>query len=289
MLASVYVGLRGLHFIAVMLAFGCVLYGAWWATPQLRRLMMQRFLPFLRVALLVNAITATLMLMLQGGQMGNGWGDVLQPEVWLAVAGTRFGSVWLWQILLTWIALIVVCLKPHRLAPLLLILCIAQFLLMAGVGHAAMRDGIIGALQRMNHGVHLLCAGAWFGGLLPFLYCLRLANGPWRTSAINTMMRFSRWGHLAVIGVILSGLANAWLIQGQLVTDTAYGRLLLVKCAFVALMVVIALVNRYVLVPRMATDRQHIQRLFVRTTQAEMILGALVLAAVSLFATWEPF
>ena len=289
MLASVYVGLRGLHFIAVMLAFGCVLYGAWWATPQLRRLMMQRFLPFLRVALLVNAVSATLMLMLQGGQMGNGWGDVLQPEVWLAVAGTRFGSVWLWQILLTWIALMVVCLKPHRLAPLLLILCIAQFLLMAGVGHAAMRDGTIGALQRMNHAVHFLCAGAWFGGLLPFLYCLRLAKGPWRTSAIITMMRFSRWGHLAVIGVILSGLANAWLIQRQLVTDTAYGRLLLVKCAFVALMVVIALANRYVLVPRMATDRRRIQTLFVRTTQVEMILGALVLAAVSLFATWEPF
>lgn len=272
-----------------MLAFGCVLYGAWWASPQLRRLMMQRFLPLLRGALLVNALAATLMLMLQGGQMGNGWGDVLRPEVWLAVTGTRFGSVWLWQILLAWIALIVVCLKPHRLAPLLLILCIAQFLLMASVGHAAMRDGVVGALQRMNHAVHLLCASAWFGGLVPFLYCLRLAKGPWRTSAINTMMRFSRWGHLAVIGVILSGVVNALLIQGQLVTDTAYGRLLLIKCAFVALMVVIALANRYVLVPRMATDRQRIQTLLVRTTQAEVILGALVLAAVSLFATWEPF
>jgi len=47
--------------------------------------------------------------------------------------------------------------------------------------------------------------------------------------------------------------------------------------------------NRYVLVPRMAKDRQRTEQLFLRTTQAEMILGALVLATVSAFATWEPF
>ncbi|HEY2454870.1 MAG TPA: copper homeostasis membrane protein CopD [Scandinavium sp.] len=289
MLGWVYVGVRCLHFVAVMLAFGCALYGAWWATPQLRRLMMQRFLPVLRAALLLNAISATLILMLQGGLMGNGWQDVLQPDVWLAVIGTRFGSVWLWQILLTWVALAIACLKPHRMASLVLILCIAQFLLMAGVGHAAMREGLSGVLQRINHAIHLLCAGAWFGGLLPFLYCLRLTKGQWRTSAINTMMRYSRYGHLAVAGVVLSGIANAWLIQGQLLTGSAYGSLLLVKCALVALMIVIALVNRYVLVPRMATDRQRTQTLFLRTTQAEMMLGVLVIAAVSLFATWEPF
>lgn len=272
-----------------MLAFGCVLYGAWWATPQLRRLILQHYMPWLRLALLINALSATLMLMLQGGLMGNGWRDVIQPAIWLAVAGTRFGSIWQWQIVLTWVALAMVWVRPHRLAPILLILCVAQFLLMAGVGHAAMRDGAIGALQRLNHAIHLLCAGAWFGGLLPFMYCLQLARGRWRTSAIDTMMRFSRYGHLAVATVVVSGIANAWLIQGQLVTDSDYGRLLWVKCALVALMVVIAVVNRYVLVPRMATDRQRIQALFLRTTQVEMILGVLVVAAVSLFATWEPF
>ncbi|MGU3413021.1 copper homeostasis membrane protein CopD [Enterobacteriaceae bacterium C34A] len=289
MLASVYVGLRCLHFVAIMLAFGIVLYGAWWAMPSLRRLIMQRFLPVLRGALLVNAISATLMLMLQGGLMGNGWPDVVQPDIWLAVLETRFGSVWLWQILLTWVALLVTIIRPVRIAPLLLILCVAQFLLMAGVGHAAMREGIMGAMQRTNHAFHLLCAGAWFGGLLPFLYCLRLAQGRWRSQAIHTMMRYSRYGHVAVAGVVLSGIANAWLIQGQLIADTGYGRLLLAKCALVALMVAIALANRYVLVPRMTAERQRIQALFLRTTQAEIFLGALVLAAVSLFATWEPF
>jgi putative copper resistance protein D len=31
------------------------------------------------------------------------------------------------------------------------------------------------------------------------------------------------------------------------------------------------------------------QQIFIRMTQAEVVLGALVLATVSLFATWEPF
>jgi copper resistance protein D len=288
-LESLYVLLRWGHFLFLMLAFGCVLYAAWWAMPPLRRLMVRRFSRTLNVTLSLSALCATLMLMLQGGLMGNGWRDVLQPEVWLAVSGTRFGSVWLWQIILAWISVVIVLLRPHRVMPLLLLLCIAQILLMAGVGHAAMREGLMGALQRTNHAIHLLCASAWFGGLLPFIYCLQLAKGRWRGFAIDTMMRFSRYGHLAVAGVILSGVLNAWLIQGRLISETAYGTLLLVKCALVALMVAIAVANRYVLVPRMAKDRQRAEQLFLRTTQAEMILGALVLATVSAFATWEPF
>ena len=124
---------------------------------------------------------------------------------------------------------------------------------------------------------------------MPFLYCLRLANGRWRKLAISTMMRYSRYGHLAVAGAIATGLVNAWLIQGGLTTMTAYGLALWVKCGLVGLMVVVALANRYLLVPRMSATDSRVQRLFLRTTQAEIILGALVLACVSVFATWEPF
>ena len=70
---------------------------------------------------------------------------------------------------------------------------------------------------------------------------------------------------------------------------SGWGRMLLLKCALVAMMVVIALVNRYVLVPRFRSGDGREQRYFIRMTQTEVVLGALVLAAVSLFATWEPF
>jgi putative copper resistance protein D len=43
MLTGIYIGLRFVHFLSLMVAFGCVLYGAWWAPVTLRRLLMQRF------------------------------------------------------------------------------------------------------------------------------------------------------------------------------------------------------------------------------------------------------
>lgn len=144
MLASLYITLRFVHFGSLMVAFGCVLYGAWWAPSTLRRLLMQRFYPLLRHLLLISALSALLMLMVQGGLMGEGWPDVWQPAIWQAVAGTRFGSVWVWQILLAWVTLIVVWLKPHHSARLLLVLLCAQLLLLAGVGHAAMSEGGLG-------------------------------------------------------------------------------------------------------------------------------------------------
>ncbi|EMB4313179.1 TPA: copper homeostasis membrane protein CopD [Klebsiella aerogenes] len=288
MLSGVYVGLRFVHFISLMTAFGCALYGAWWAPVSLRRLLMQRFYPLLRYLLMISAISATLMLIAQGGLMGDGWNDVWQPTIWRAVIGTQFGGVWLWQVVLAWIALAVVWIKPRRPARLLLLLFCAQLLLMAGVGHAAMHDGWVGALQRTNHALHLFCVSAWAGGLLPFVYCLRLARGRWRQVAITAMMRFSRYGHLAVAGAIASGIGNTLLIQGQLIGDSPWGTVLLFKCALVAGMVAIALVNRYVLVPRMSGNGSWAERTILRTTQLEMALAALAILAVSLFATWQP-
>lgn len=103
------------------------------------------------------------------------------------------------------------------------------------------------------------------------------------------MMRFSRYGHLAVAGTIASGMVNTLLIQGGFFSASPWGRMLLIKCALVAGMVAIALVNRYVLVPRMSLNDARAERLILRTTQVEMALGALALLAVSLFATWEPY
>lgn len=289
MLTALYVGLRFVHFAALMVAFGCTLYAGWWAPTELRRLLVQRFSRLLRGSLTLSVLSAMLMLVAQGGLMGDGWSDTWRPEVWQAVVQTHFGSVWLWQIVLAWVALGVAWIQPRQMMRRLLLLCVAQFILLAGVGHAAMNDGALGVLQRANHAIHLLCAGAWVGGLIPFLYCLRLAKGRWRQPAIATMMRFSRYGHLAVAGAIASGVVNAWLIQGGFTTATSYGIALWLKCSVVALMVLVALANRYLLVPRMSTAPERVSRIFLRTTQVEIILGALVLACVSLFATWEPF
>lgn len=222
--------------------------------------------------------------------MGGGWRDAINPQVWLAVLGTRFGSVWLWQILLGVVTVAVLLLKPRSLQSLLLILAAAQLILLAGVGHAAMREGFVGGVQRLNHAVHLLSAGWWVGGLLPLLMCMRMARKPrWRGAAITAMMRFSRYGHLAVAAVLLSGVINSLMILGwSLPFESDYLRFLLVKIAFVAGMVIIALYNRYFLVPRFNRTPTATKQ-FIQLTWLEVFLSVAVLVAVSIFATWEPY
>lgn len=290
MLAFTWVVLRFIHFTTLMLVFGCALYGAWLAPVSVRRLMMRRFLQLQRHAATWSFISATLMLAVQGGLMGAGWQDVLSITVWGAVLQTQFGGVWLWQIILALVTLAVTIIVPRSMPRRLLMLTIAQFILLAGVGHATLHDSVTGTLHQINHALHLICAAAWFGGLLPVLYCMRMAQGRWRDQAISTMMRFSRYGHLFVIGVLLTGIMNALFIVGFSVPwHAAYGRLLLLKCALVMLMVAIALVNRYVLVPRMQQDNRCMTLYFIWMTKLEWGIGAVVLAIVSLFATLEPF
>lgn len=43
---------------------------------------------------------------------------------------------------------------------------------------------------------------------------MRMAQGRWQQQAIATMMRFSRFGHLFVIGVLLTGITNGLFIVG---------------------------------------------------------------------------
>ncbi|WP_312227029.1 copper homeostasis membrane protein CopD [Pseudescherichia sp.] len=287
MLAFCYVGLRFIHFLALMLIFGSAAFAHWLADPAIRATLQRRFRSMQRGALALAFFCALLMFAVQGGMMGNGWHDVWQPDIWQAVSETQFGSVWLWQII---IALATLLLGFMHQQGRVLLLVTAQLLLLANTGHAAMHDGVMGLFARINYAVHLLCAAAWFGGLLPVLYCMRLVNAHHRVQAIGSLMRFSRYGHLAVAGVLISGIINALFIQGvALPWQSLYGRLLLVKCALVLLMVAIALINRYVLVPRFRIHEAQSRAVFIRMTQAEVVLGIVVLATVSLFATLEPF
>nr|WP_318381332.1 copper homeostasis membrane protein CopD [uncultured Enterobacter sp.] len=289
MLAFVYISLRFTHFTALMLVLGSTWFSVCVCPAPVKRMLALRFLTLQRVCLALSALSAVLMFAVQGGIMGDGWPDTISPAIWQALADTQFGRMWKWQMLIALVALACVVTQPKSQRRLL-VLIVAQLLLLATVGHAAMREGLPGTLQRVNHALHLLCAAAWFGGLLPVLFCTHLATGRWRLQAIASLMRFSRYGHLAVAGVIVTGLINALLIQGLAWPwHSQYGRLLLLKCALVLLMLAIAVVNRYVLVPRFRSHGVKAHAFFIRMTQAEVVLGAIVLATVSLFATLEPF
>ncbi len=109
-------------------------------------------------------------------------------------------------------------------------------------------------LHRIDDIVHVLAAGAWIVALVPFLYVMRAAAiAEQRQSAIAALHRFSTLGHVAVSIVLGSGVANTFLIVGHLPTDwhSAYQIKLLLKMGLVIAMTLLAVINRYVFVPRL--------------------------------------
>ncbi|MFK3840806.1 copper homeostasis membrane protein CopD [Serratia sp. NPDC087055] len=290
-LATLFVLCRFVHFAAVMLMFGTSLFTALLSPQRLSPYLTRDVRPLLVSCTWLAGLSAVALLAIQAGQMGDGWADTWRLEVWWAVLGTTFGEVWRWHLGISLLALLSLWLAEPRRTQLLALLSTLLLVSMAFIGHAAMHEGILGVLHRFNHALHLLAAGYWFGSLLPLLVCLRyLAQPQSRSDAITTLIRFSRWGHLAVALVVLTGVINSLIILGSwpLNVDSPYQRLLLFKTALVALMVMVALANRYAIVPAMSSMPRLAQRGLVLACWTEVGLGAGVLLLVSLFATYAP-
>ncbi len=239
-----WISLRAGHFLALMLSAGMAA-STQLAPAELRQRLGRALSRTGRGLLWINAITVTLLFGAQCGMMGNGWIDVINPALWKIVSGTRFGFLGLLQIILAWLTLFLACRSP--LGCKALALGAFQLVLIAGTGHSAMNSGLAGAGQQLAQSLHLLAAAGWSGGLVIFLYCLRLVrDAQWREQSIQTMMRCSRYGHLAVVLVVAGGMFNGWLILGwPLPWSSHYLWLLGIKIALVIFMVALAIYNRY--------------------------------------------
>lgn len=288
---TLWILLRALHFAAVMLLAGCAFYTALLAPVRYRAALAQRLKGMMSVALWLAPLSALLMLAAQLVLIGSDWRNLADGEMWLALLDTRFGAVWRWEIAFAGATLLAILLPGARRQQALLLGALLQLGAMALTGHAAMRDGTAGALQQLNQLLHLTGAAFWAGGLPPLLLLMREARHiAWRSDAIRAMMRFSRYGHLAVALTLLTGLINTLLIAGWPAQWhlNRYAALLAAKVALVALMVSIALFNRYVLVPRFRLAGKGAQHAFIRMTQLELLLACGVVGLVSVFATLSP-
>jgi putative copper resistance protein D len=157
-------------------------------------------------------------------------------------------------------------------------------------GHAAMQTGAEGVLHRMNHAVHLVTAGAWIGGLVPFAMCLRAyERDDLRKDAMRAMAGFSFWGQFIVAAIVLTGAVNIALTShhAPIPPTTPYRALLVAKLVIVAIMISLALFNRFVLAPRLKANATALATLRA-TSVAEIALGCVVIALVSVFALLDP-
>ena len=291
-LASVYIATRFVHFVALYVLLGTGIYVECLAPRAARDWSRARSEPMLRACALAACVCAAGLLCLEAGQMGNGWSDVRDPSTWLEVLGTAYGRVWRWQLGLSVAAALCALAgteRPWR-RPALLWLAAAMLACMAFVGHAASHTGERAVLAGIVQLAHLYAGAYWLGGLPILWLTLEGLHDGRRADVVRTHMRYSTFGHVAVAVVIASGAINIGLVLGTWPWHWAslYQRLLSLKMMLVALMAMAAIVNRYVLVPRMRRESAAGFIWFGRLALAEIVLGLLVLALVSWFATLEP-
>jgi putative copper resistance protein D len=281
-MASALVLCRFLHFIVVLM-----LFGAWVFRPLLasgETALDQRLARTTRWLAGVALLSGACWLLLITASMAGAWDAAFDPPtLGLVLGNTFFGQVWRWHLLIN-IALVALLLSPLR-ANLALRLILSGLLLatLAPVGHGAMLDGTAGHLLILNQLIHLMCVGAWLGGLMLLLMILRAPAGH---SMRTLLLRFSGIGYGLVAGLLITGLINVRVLTGAFWPTplfSGFALILLIKAALVAAMLGLALFNRLRIddcEQRLATLRSSVM--------LEWLLGIGAVAAVSLLGTLPP-
>lgn len=134
--------------------------------------------------------------------------------------------------------------------------------------------------------LHLLAAAFWVGALAPLRRAARTPDGA---------VLLHRFGIVAASGVAIlaaTGIALAWLLSGSLLAllGTAYGWGLLTKVAVVAVLLGLAALNKWRLVPALRAGQADAARLLRRSIAVEgaAVLFILLLTAAITTVTTPP-
>jgi copper resistance protein D len=275
---------------AAIAAYGVSGFIAWVAPKRLGEAIEASSNLLIVAASSLAVLSTFARLPIEAAVIGDSWQSAVdRSTLWALLCDTAMGKAWLVRLALS---LLLAAALLWRSAPIVR-LALSGLLLasLALTGHANMDEGTRGVLHILNDALHLLAGGAWLGSLLALPGCLaRLRDPAFCTEAKTALRRFSSAGHLAVALAITTGIVNTVLVLGRWPTDftSTYQMLLAAKIVLVAGMTGLALMNRYILVPRMVTepDRAIIQ---IRNgTYAELALGAGVLGLVAFFGILDP-
>lgn len=280
-MATLLVLCRFLHFIVVLLMFGACVFRPWLLGAEAQPALDRQLERLTRGLAWLGLFSGVAWLLLITASMAGSWNAALQPAtVQLVLGKTFFGQVWVWHLLLN-LALIIVLIKPWRALRLpILTLLLAT---LAPVGHGAMLDGLSGQLLILNQVVHLVCVGAWLGGLLLLVLILRQAQA---LALEPILRRFSGVGYALVAGLLVTGLINVRVLTGQFWPTplfNGFALILLIKVFLVLGMLALALLNRL----RIERCEQRLGSL-KSSVMLEWLLGVAAVAAVSLLGTLPP-
>jgi putative copper resistance protein D len=221
--------------------------------------------------------------------------------LWTVLTQTTFGHAWLVRFIVACI-LAVLFVPFFTAAPNTWIVAVVAVLAaifvgaLAWAGHAAGGLGAEAVIHPAADVLHLIAAAAWVGALLPLAMLFFAAGKDDASIAIarTATTRFSMLGVVSVGTLLVTGIVNTWYLAGSVpaLTETRYGRLLLLKIALFLAMVAIAAVNRLWLTPRLvqespAANRNALRQLR-RNAGIEALAGAAIIAIVGVLGTMAP-
>lgn len=257
--------------------------------------------PTLIVAAIVIALGSLAALVAQTAVMAGSLSEAVKPaSLSFMVTGTALGMAMVVRAVVAGLALVaIVALKPGR--ALWTVVTTAGVIVSASfawTGHGAGTEGP-GALLHLTAAIiHAVSAALWLGALVALTMLLLRRTAPDDPAIHRALRGFAGLGTWAVVLLVLSGLGNSWFMIGPArVTDlgtSLYGRLLIAKLALFALMLAIAVSNRFRLTPALGAvlergedPRQAFRRLRLNVI-AETAVGAVLLAVVAVMGTLAP-
>ena len=280
-MATLLVLCRFVHFIVVLLMFGASVFRPWLLGAESQPVLDRQLLRITHGLAWTALASGVIWLLLITASMAGSWPAALElSTVQLVLGKTFFGQVWTWHLIVN--GLLVIALMTPWKAPRLPLLTLLLMTL-APVGHGAMLDGLSGQLLILNQVVHLICVGAWLGGLLLLVLILRQ---PHRVELVPVLRRFSSVGYGLVSGLLVTGLINVRVLTGQLWPTplfSGFALILLIKVMLVLGMLALALLNRL----RLDSGEQRLGSLKA-SVMLEWLLGVCAVAVVSLLGTLPP-
>lgn len=263
-------GSQGLQYAALLLAAGLVAFTV--LLPRtLPRATSRRLRQVTLGAGLVAALAALALVPLSGAvKLDRGVDAVSSPAAWDA---GLVGHEWLAaSLLVTGLAIATVAsrLATTRGRAVALVGAALALTSPSLVGHTRSVDPEL--LLVLTDIAHLFAGAIWFGGLVGLVLTLRALS---REDAAGVLARFSTAAATSLAVLVAMGSVLSWRILGswENLLHTTYGTLLLVKIGVVALAVAVAVVNRFVLLPRVRQDAGRIRR-------AVAVEGALLTVAL---------
>lgn len=231
---------------------------------------------------------SAMMICAQASAIGSSFTD------WSAVGDTRSGGWWLARLVIIAAATTLVPwrhLLARRSVQIVAAVCSVGFFAVVAAGGHAVSGRAIG-LGFAATVVHLAAMTLWVGGL-----CL-IVSVVGRSAVMTTARRFSPVALGAVVVLAVTGVINGWRQIGSLdgITDSSYGRWLIIKLVVVAVVVGAAVVSRRLarrdtavmtaselvsVSAAAATDARFHERMLRRSVVVEAVGMIVVLAATA--------